>query len=291
MSGVSPLIILGVLAAGTLYLLGRRRRRASTRPGRGGASSGLAPVADLTHLPASLQNTALWSLADGGFERRVVHGVLTRGATDVDVTAFDLETLRERRGEWAWLPVEPPFRIGGVVSVVVCELDRAFPHVLLKRVGHGDELSDDNLIERAASVTKVARDGLGLARATRPSCRHLPPQPLALALPDGWRAYTPDPRSLAVLLDGGFAATLQQAGRRDLVVELIGVARRRLSGCARRRRRGCVRRPDRDRAAGRRRLDRRGAGADTPRRRADTDTAVVKPRFRRDARRVSPLGA
>src|SRR5204863_484516 len=81
-----------------------------------------------------------WSLAEGGFEGRVVHGALSRGRHDLDVTAFDLETLRERRGEWAYLPVEPPFRIAGTVSIVVCEVDRAFPHVLFKRAGRGDDL-------------------------------------------------------------------------------------------------------------------------------------------------------
>src|SRR6202012_4338740 len=96
---------------------------------------------DLSHISPALQRTALWSLAEGGFERRVVHNVIARNGIDISVTAFDLETLRERRGEWAWLPVDPPFRIGGVVSVVICELDRSFPHPLLKRAGRGDQLA------------------------------------------------------------------------------------------------------------------------------------------------------
>ena len=40
------------------------------------------------------------------------------------------------------------------------------------------------------------------------------------ALPDGWRAYG-DADLLRTLLASGFAATLEQAGRRDLVVEMI----------------------------------------------------------------------
>ena len=186
-------------------------------------SSGLAPVADLTHVPTTLQRTALWSLADGGFEQRVVHGRVSRAAHDIDVTAFDLETLRERRGEWAYLAVDPPFRIGGVVSVVVCQIDRDLPHVLLKRAGHGDELVDDSLFDRAAHVHKLARDSLGIARsyAVEPPAA-LGKTPVAIALPAGWRAYGTDVAPLVDLLAAGLAATLAQTGRRDLVIELLG---------------------------------------------------------------------
>ncbi|MDX2092831.1 MAG: hypothetical protein SFX73_33505 [Kofleriaceae bacterium] len=97
------------------------------------SAAGLRATHDLSHVSGALQKTALWTLSDGGFERRVVHGTVSRPHADVDVTAFDMETLRERRGEWAYLPVERPFRIGGVVSVVVCETDRSLRHVLLKR--------------------------------------------------------------------------------------------------------------------------------------------------------------
>jgi len=185
-------------------------------------ASGLIPVRDLTHIPEALQRSALWMLADGGFEQRVVHGVVSRETEDVDVTAFDLETLRERRGEWAFLPVEPPFRIGGVVSVVVGEIDRCFPHYLLKRVGRGDEMVDDNLIERTGHIAKLARDGLGLARSY---AAEMPPplarEALKVALPVDWRAYGPSPGPLVELLANGLGSTLERAGRRDLVVELL----------------------------------------------------------------------
>lgn len=212
---------LGALAAAFAYLAARGVVRKRGQDAAADAS-GLVPVRDLSHLPDALQETALWSLGDGGFERRVVHGVVSRGAEDIDVTAFDLETLRERRGEWAYLPVEPPFRIGGVVSVVVCEIDRCFPHLVLKRAGHGDDMADDDLIERAGSIAKTARDRLGIGRsypAELPPA--LAPAPLALALPAQWRAYGASTAVLAELVAAGFGDTLARAGRRDLVIELI----------------------------------------------------------------------
>lgn len=210
-----------LLGAGLAFLAGRGVHRRTQQTGAANAA-GLIPVADLTHLPEALQRSALWTLSDGGFERRVVHGVLSRHAHDVDVTAFDLETLRERRGEWAWLPLDQPFRIGPVVSIVACETDRVFPHLLLKRSGLGDDLEDDNLIERTGHLAKLTRDGLGLARsyaAELPTT--LPAVKLGVALPESWRAYGKDAGVLAELLGAGFAQTLETAGRRDLVVELL----------------------------------------------------------------------
>ena len=207
--------------AGLAFLAGRGVHRRSQGTAAANAA-GLIPVRDLTHLPQALQRTALWTLSDGGFERRVVHGVLPRNAHDIDVTAFDLETLRERRGEWAWLPLDQPFRIGPVISVVACETDRTFPHLLLKRAGSGDDLDDDNPIERGLHIAKAARDGLGLARSYPAELpKTLPPAALGLTLPVDWRAYGKDPAVLAELLGGGFAATLEHAGRRDLVIELL----------------------------------------------------------------------
>ncbi len=214
---------IGGLAVAIAFLATRGTVRRRSQEAAADAS-GLTPVGDLTHLPDTLQATALWSLAEGGFERRPLHGVVSRGSEDVDVTAFDLETLRERRGEWAYLPVEPPFRIGGVVSVVVCEVDRMFPHVLLKREGRGDDNADDDPLERAGSLAKAARDGLGMPRSY---AAELPPglagisAPLDVALPAQWRAYG-DRTALAALLEAGLGAALERSGRRDLVIELLG---------------------------------------------------------------------
>ncbi len=214
-------IFIGGLAAGAAIYAGRGLLRRQHQTDAANAA-GLVPAADLSHVPSALQQTALWTLADGGFERRVSHGVLSRGTEDITLTAFDLETLRERRGEWAYLPVEPPFRVAGIVSVVVCEIDRQFPHTLIKRAGHGDDLADDAMVERAANVAKLARVALGVKR-TYPA--ELPPtlgvQPLTVTLPAQWRAYGSDAVPITELIVAGFGATLEHAGRRDLVIELI----------------------------------------------------------------------
>lgn len=210
-------IAMGFALLATRFVVRRKSQEAAAD------ASGLVAVRDLTHIPSTLQRSALWLLGDGGFERRVIHGVVPRGTEDVDVTAFDLETLRERRGEWAYLQVEPPFRIGGVVSVVVCEIDREFPHTLLKRAGMGDLLVDDDGLDRASNIASLARDGLGMARsyAAEPPPT-LGAAPLSITLPEHWRAYGAANGPLPDLLANGFATALARAGRRDLVVELIG---------------------------------------------------------------------
>ena len=215
-------LLLGLMGAGfaALVVTAKKHRKDEVQAAR---AAGLVPVSGLTHLPEALQKTALWTLSDGGFEQRVVHGVVTRRSHDIDVTAFDMETLRQRRGEWAWLPLDKPFRIGPTVSIVACETDLVFPHLLLKRAGLGDELEDDTQLERKGNVAKAARDALGLARSYAAELpKTLPATALAApALPEDWRAYGADPQVLEALLAAGFAKTLAQSGRRDLVIELI----------------------------------------------------------------------
>jgi len=212
--------LMGGIAAAAAFLASRGPLRRRHQEAAADAA-GLVPVGGLTHLPDTLQRSALWALAEGGFETRVVHGSLSRGKHDLDVTAFDLETLRERRGEWAWLPVEPPFRIGGTVSVVVCEVDRVFPHVLFKRGGRGDELLADDLFDRTTSIAKLARSGLGMPSSYPAELpRSLGAGSLDVLLPEQWRVYG-DPLAVGELVAAGLGATLVRAGRRDLVVELL----------------------------------------------------------------------
>jgi hypothetical protein len=218
---VSDWLFFGGLAAGAAFLAGRALLGKKQTVAAANAS-GLVPVRGLSHLPDSLQRTALWSMAEGGFEGRVMHGVVSKGAEDVDVTAFDLETLRERRGEWAYLPVARPFRIAGVVSIVVCEIDRVFAHTVMKREGHGDDMDDDTLLERGANIAKLARDGLGMQRfhpAEMPA--GLKEAQLDVAIAPNWRAYGADATQLGEMIAAGFNETLRRTDRRDLVIELI----------------------------------------------------------------------
>lgn len=208
------------VAAGATGLVSRAVMRRSSQSSAARAS-GLEPAEDLSHLPRELQQTALWCLSDGGFERRTVHGTVAR-TVDIEVTAFDLETLRERRGEWAYLPVERPFRIAGVVSVVVCHVPRAFPHVLLKREGAGDDLADDTRLQRLTHVAKTVRDGLGVARSYPSELPPTLPEKLSPNVPEPWRAYTRTHDLLDALLGHGLRDALVSATRRDLVIELIG---------------------------------------------------------------------
>lgn len=184
------------------------------------AATGLAP-ADLTHLPASLQATALWKLADGGFETGVLAGVVHRGAASVEVTAFELETLRERRGEWAFLPVDQPFRLDGQLRVAVYRTARTFPRTLLKREGPADLLPERTPFEVLSSLSAAARMTLGLAEGVASEMPDgLPGDRTDVKLPPGWRAYG-DPVFLAQLLQEPLATTLAEEGSADEIVELI----------------------------------------------------------------------
>ncbi len=210
------------LLGGGAAMLAARRARDSRQAGERAAALGLGPCADLTHLPAGLGATALWRLSDGGFESALVRGTLSRGVDDIELTAFDLETLRERRGEWAYLPVERPFRLRGRVTVAVCEVPGPLPHLLCKRDGRGDELAADDRMERELALAKSARMRLGLSLH---HAAELPPglveQARAVPRSEGWRAYAGDELAFATLLEGGLEDTLARVQMRDLVIELV----------------------------------------------------------------------
>jgi len=206
----------GGFAALAIGALMRRRARDEAAD-----ATGLAP-ADLSHLPATLQATALWRLADGGFESGGLAGMVHRGSVDVEVTAFELETLRERRGEWAFLPLDQPFRIDGHLRVAVFRLTRKFPHLVLKRAGAADLVPDRTAFERASNVGAAARVVLGLPEgvaaelpATVPAAR------LDVRLPEGWRAYGADPVFATELLKEPVMTTLTEEGSADEVIELL----------------------------------------------------------------------
>jgi hypothetical protein len=128
------------LIAGGFGLLGLGARRRAATTERRTARLGLGPRPDLTHVPVELQQTVLWTLCDGGTERSVIGGRVEVPGGEVDVTCFDLEDLRHKRMEWAWLEVAPPFRLHTPLTVVVCALPRALPHLLVKRAGPADRI-------------------------------------------------------------------------------------------------------------------------------------------------------
>ena len=184
-------------------------------------TTGLAP-SDLSHLPESLQRTALWRMAEGGFESGTLSGQVQRGAHDVEVTVFELETLRERRGEWAFLPVTPPFQLDGHVRVAIFRLPRRFPHTVLKRSGPADELPERTGFERASNLAAAVRLGFGVAEGVPAEMPPgLPTAPLDLRLPEGWRAYGTDAVFAGELAREPLLGTLADEGSVDEVIELV----------------------------------------------------------------------
>ncbi len=216
-------LVPGRSAAGAIALIGRHVGGRTQQSAAANAAE-LEPIGDLSHLPVALQHTALWCLADGGFESRVIHSVVSRGSNDVEVTAFDLETLRERRGEWAWLPVEPPFRIAGAITVVVCQVPRALPHLLFKHMGRSDKLEDDDALGRVFNIAKngAATEKLGMPRSYPAEMPELPVKPLDVGLPPAWRGYGSAVALAATLAGGELGGVMARTTRRDLVVELLG---------------------------------------------------------------------
>lgn len=204
----------GFAGLGVAAWLRKRARDAAA------VATGLAP-ASLAHLPESLQRTALWRLADGGFESGGLAGTVQRGGVPIEVTAFELETLRDRRGEWAYLPVAKPFWLDGRIRVVVFRLPRAFPHVLLKRTGPADQLPDRTAFERVINPAAGARVLLGQNEGVASELpATLRAAAIDVALPPAWRAYG----------DAAFAQTLAREpllpiladdGDPDQIIELL----------------------------------------------------------------------
>jgi hypothetical protein len=242
-------LFLALMAGGLGSLaIGARRRAAGT--GRRSARLGMTPRADLTRIPAEMQRTVLWTLCDGGTERSVVGGRLSLAAQDIDVTCFDLEDLRRKRFQWAWLDVAAPFRLHTPLTVVACTVPRRLPHLLIKRAGPADRIEPRDhersesrtalVTTRGAAVAGAAGDLLDAATtglATRAAFKlvefgnaaEAPPRTLArdtLAVEiDGpWRAWAgpdagEDIRRLVAALGHGLEI---DARDRELVVETLG---------------------------------------------------------------------
>jgi len=223
----------GVLAAAA------RQRAIATR--RRTARLGMSARPDLVRVPSELQRTALWAITEGGTERSVVGGALSLATHDVDVTCFDLEDLRRKRFEWAWLDVAAPFRLHTPLSVVACTVPRALPHLLIKRAGPADRIEprEHEQARRAPgaaapgdlidAVTTGLASRAALALADFRSSGEPPPPTLArdtldAPLPDGWRAWagadpTDETRRLVTAIGDGLE---HDARDRELVVETLG---------------------------------------------------------------------
>jgi len=219
-----------LLIAGGVALLAlgalRRRSVADSRAHR----FGMRPLDDLTQLPSELGRTALWSLCDGGFERSPVGGRLSLHAHDVDVSVFGLESLRARRGEWAYLELEPPFRLSSPLLVVACRLPRQLPHVLIKRSGPGDDIGD-RPFEGMSSLPAAVRTNLHMGRSVpadpvpalgrEPVARMTP-----MATEGEWRVWSAAADEARALV-GSDAGWLDRLGGElllgeELVIELLG---------------------------------------------------------------------
>lgn len=204
----------GFAGLGVAAYLRKRARDAAAE------ATGLSP-AGLAHLPESLQRTALWKLADGGFESGGLAGTIYRSGLGIEVTAFELETLRDRRGEWAYLPVAKPFWLDGRIRVVVFRLPRAFPHVVLKRKGPADQLPDRTALERVINPAAGARVLLGQnegVAAELPST--LRAATVDVVLPPDWRAYG-DADLAQKLARDPLLPILADDGEEDQVIELL----------------------------------------------------------------------
>ena len=214
---------LGALAAAVAYLATRGVVRRRSQEAAADAS-GLAPVRDLTHLPGALQRDRAVVARAMAASSAASCTAWSRAAPRTSTSPRSI-SRRCASGAASGRTCPSSRRSGSAAwsASSSCEIDRRFPHLLLKRVGHGDDLIDDDLIERPARIAKAARDRLGIARsypAELPPT--LPPAPLVGRAPRAVaRVRRRRDACSPTLVAAGFGDTLARAGRRDLVIELI----------------------------------------------------------------------
>jgi hypothetical protein len=218
-------VFLATVAGGVALLASQARRRAE-RTARRRARLGMTARPDLTRVPVELQRTVLWALCEGGSERGVVGGRLSLAAHDLDVTCFDLEDLRAKRFEWAWLDVAAPFRLHTPLTVVACTLARALPHLLIKRAGAADQIAPREH-ERGRSGSLGERAALAIADF-RQAVDEPPPtlarEPVDVAIEGPWRAWAgPAAGDAERHLIAAIGRGLERDARdRELVIEALG---------------------------------------------------------------------
>ena len=140
------------------YLPARKRRRLAAERGLQYSARGLEEI------PVELQQTVLFTIADGCHERDVVSGTLTIAEESVRFWSFEMSFQRDIRGEWAYVTTNPAFRLHSPATVLVYELDRHFAQLVAKRRGPADIVSGE-MNKLYKSVASVAREASGIDRA------------------------------------------------------------------------------------------------------------------------------
>jgi hypothetical protein len=93
---------------------------------------------------------------------------------------------------------------------------------MFKRRGPADQLPERTAYERGANLAAGARVLLGGGEGKESEMpATLPPTPLDVALPDGWRVYSADPVFVAALAKEPLITTLAEEGSTDEVIELL----------------------------------------------------------------------
>lgn len=217
------LLLLLVGGFGFLYLRYRfrtnRRRMLAARRGYYYALRGLE------ELPVELQETVLFTTADGGHERDVMSGNQVIADVGVPVHIFTFRFQRDVRGETAVMMLRPPFRLTSPTTVISYQLPRAFPHIVIKRCGRADDIRE-LLDDAPRNLTAVAREASGIDRIiTVDPPAGLDRAPLTVAhLGDDYRVWTAGPEIAGELLDRATCDYLRSAaaGEGEWVIELLG---------------------------------------------------------------------
>ena len=242
--GGSELYFIIALIAGYGFVAGRghwRRRRHLAAAQR----QGLSPARGLTHLPASLQQTVLFLVADGGHERQVSTGAIAlqgpgptegdgdgdgdgigdgTGSAEIPITVFEFAFQRDVRGEWGYLDSKPRFRIFSPLTVAAFELPLSVSHLLIKRRGVSEIIAEEG-VERYKSVADIARDVSTIERAIAVATpATLPVEPERIdGLNADYLVWTGDATVARALLDQALCEYLcapALAGR-ELIIEIL----------------------------------------------------------------------
>ena len=246
--GGSEIYFIAAIIAAIAFLIGRDRWRHQRHLATADAYGLLPARTDIAHLPACLQDTVLFLVADGGHERDVLLGTLSlapegenegdgdgdgqsepgdeaTSETDIPVTVFDFQFQRDVRGEWGYLDAHPRFRIFSPLTVVAFQLPQELPHLLLKRRGRAEVIAEDGL-DRYSSPVDVVRDISTIERAIAvPPPASLPREPeTPTALSADYLLWTGQSSWASDLLDADLTAFLRTPAfmAREVVVEALG---------------------------------------------------------------------